>query len=307
MDYTSKERMYFASIRWEFLRRDPTYIEAWGKVRKLREGQWLFGGTLKEPLPGYEGGWKITDCYLQTPEGKKEMELAEPFFGKGSYLVDPELSFDEANEDEKMFRSLVISAFKYPISVSYHHKENESLEDFFLTLRVEIDLQQTNNLTEVRKAFNQEIKARWLIKDILAKCSTADEAFARIAEKYSSCAHRNPLGQLLKFTGLPNILNSFIGNIQDGNIQFQRNKKKIRNKIDFEKILKVGDVAKEKLIQFPEYEKQGRITEGLFVKIYNENPEFDNINPKSAIQGLKECFEKYQYLTSGGWREITYP
>ena len=86
---------------------------------------------------------------------------------------------------------------------------------------------------------------------------------------------------------------------EDLEIMKQAGKKpKSRKKIDYDAILKVGDLKEEGLT----YQQ---IAKRIFPRDFNNNNE--KANPESAIRKVGQYYQKYRELVDGGYEDVTFP
>jgi hypothetical protein len=77
--------------RWEFLRRNPEYREAYfTKVLKLRKAC-----HIDPEVPKEIGNGKVYYPYFQTEECQKEKDLSRQFGAYSECIINPDLSFEE--------------------------------------------------------------------------------------------------------------------------------------------------------------------------------------------------------------------
>ena len=75
-------------------------------------------------------------------------------------------------------------------------------------------------------------------------------------------------------------------------------KPKSRKRIDYDAILKVGDLKEEGLT----YQQ---IAKRIFPRDFNNNNE--KANPESAIRKVGQYYQKYRELVDGGYKDVTFP
>lgn len=75
--------------------------------------------------------------------------------------------------------------------------------------------------------------------------------------------------------------------------------RKSRKLIDYDIILKVGDLREKDELKFQQ------IARRIFPRDFDENNE--SANPESAIKKVSNYYKKYRELVNGGWKNLTYP
>lgn len=72
-----------------------------------------------------------------------------------------------------------------------------------------------------------------------------------------------------------------------------------RKLIDYDIILKVGDLREKDKLKYQQIARQ------IFPRDFDANNE--SANPESAIKKVSNYYKKYKELVNGGWRNLTYP
>jgi hypothetical protein len=112
MTTTRDSGQEWQKYRWEFMRRDPEYIEAYQKAKELRSKANL--PELKECrtllFHDHRGAWAMTgpgegqECQYETPEAKEILNLARRF--DIIEFVDPQTNYDDL---EPWYRHVMFS------------------------------------------------------------------------------------------------------------------------------------------------------------------------------------------------------
>lgn len=141
--------------RWEFMRRNPEYREAYQEALKLRESSEFTPEDI-----GFQEGNFVQYTYLETPEGKQEQELAETTGAHSRCMIDPDKSFDDVMDGpDSMEKACFLPGTFWEIFSGWSQDGSR--------VSIEIDLAKINSVDALKYEIGDLIDI--LYKDIYEK------------------------------------------------------------------------------------------------------------------------------------------
>jgi hypothetical protein len=137
----------FERCRYELMRRDPQYRQAWKIVKELRE-------KAEKEHPGCTGlieASEKTTPYSLTKEGQEEMRLAKKF-GILGRLFDPDVSWDDLNRAQKTF--LAFAVFRNDAVRFMTRAKSDPMSN---KVTIEIDFEKVNSKDALKKYIGHKI------------------------------------------------------------------------------------------------------------------------------------------------------
>jgi hypothetical protein len=280
--------MEWLKWRWEFMRRNSEYIGDYKNVLKLRE-QFL-------KREGEEGS------YFFSHEGQKEKEYCKKWDLRSSQMFDPGRQFEELFEKGALFDDREPSGFLEGF-------ERDILNHWMIVGGLDpgaVEILRTYNFRDRRKKLtigDREIKRNNFLICIDFKKVNSIKALKKVVsglldEGFKSYNRPKPKiasKSEYEFMGEPVV---HLAEVADMTEETEKIKKKQAYMIDYDLILKVGDMKER------EDMTNEQIAKILFPRNFDINNE--NAKPESKIRQISNYYKLYRELVDGD-RQLSYP
>ncbi|MCX5888263.1 MAG: hypothetical protein NTY36_02280 [Deltaproteobacteria bacterium] len=257
----------FLRYRWEFMRRDPEYIEAYQKAIEIRRK------TSTPPKVECIRSTEVNYAYFATKEYLEESKLAFNFFLFGGLLFDPHKDFDDLIK----YIADNMNFYSGPDAPKLH-----------------LDAAYREFLTGLMP---DPVSCYPIYKDC---CNFfKDEDF-----KKGKLFLKIDLNKVNSFNNLMELVKGLIGDqyylrVYKGK-QDKSTKKIVKKKErDYDKILQVGD------LHFIKSNTHKQIAMEFSPAEFNL--EKKSGNQESVTRRIGQLCDEYKKLINGGWRELQYP
>jgi len=257
-------------FRWEFMRRDPQYVEAFKRIEELKK--------------------RIDDIRLGIRFDKARkisLNFSEDFpwnainFARQRKSRNIKVLLDET---KKVFNEFDLNFIWDPIRIPDFPNPSKSFD--------ELNPFETNFLLSAFKS-KAVIIQRYLIEDKNKIINNPDGLLINI--NFNEVNSIEALKQMVSY------IIGFIWKHYEAPYRFGYLKRKRTNRTHYEMILKAGLLKKEN-----PHATYRELAEIIFPK--ETDPESTNSSPESAIKKCEQYLKRYEELTeNGGWKNLKFP
>jgi len=283
MDETDK----IAKYRWEFMRRDPTYIADYGQALEIRK----------------EAGDENTTETLSTPYGDyaksnlmwKEADLAANYFNGSWMMINPRKTYEEIIQTQNSN----IKVQEMGEALARQDVRSALLAEFLRCYY--ISSSHDFSASNWRRKQTLEI-----LEDIRCEKITPAEGFELLEQqkrifnppRHGMIIIRIDPTQAVSKQSIRKELNKQFDSAYD---KYKADKDNIKsgtrfNSVDFDIILRAGDM----------HNKLGKTYQQIAMTLFPGDFKESNssANPESKIKSAQQYCARYNELISGGWRHI---